>query len=173
MAIPPIFAALAIAAVWMIYSGFTGTQQGWKTYPYNQPKPPLYGVWNIDRMTIDGVERAPRLDDYDRWRRVVVSLPYSIGFQRMNDSYSTFRARVDLDANVITFTNDVPSFFPQPPNTPKPPVRESGKMTIARPAPDKMILEGTLNGKQLRLETTYWDPAKNLRLMQARFRWIQ
>jgi hypothetical protein len=25
----------------------------------------------IDRRMIDGVERAPRLSDYDRWRRVV------------------------------------------------------------------------------------------------------
>lgn len=163
----------ALAAVWAIYSGFTGAQQGWKTYPYNQPKPPLYGVWNIDRMLINGVERAPRLDDYDRWRRIVVSIPHSIAFQRMNDSYSTFPARVDLASNTIRFTTDVPSFFPQPPNTPKPPVRESGQMTITRPAPDKLILEGTLNGKQLRLDTTYWDPTKNFRLMQARFRWVQ
>ena len=35
------------------------------------PKSPLYGIWNVEQLSVDGVLRSPLLNDYDRrWRRV-------------------------------------------------------------------------------------------------------
>lgn len=163
---------VVFAAYVVIWSGFFPAKARWTaTNPANQ-RPPLYGIWTVDKMMIDGVERAPLLTDYDRWRRIVFDRPHSVAFQRITDGYQTLPARVDLEKKTIWFTNDVPNPF-QRPSTPKPPVQEFGAMTIQQPAPDKLILDGTLNGKQIRAEATYWDHQKNFRLMQAKFRWIQ
>jgi hypothetical protein len=37
-----------------------------------EPKPPLYGIWEVDRFSLDGVERLPLWTDPLRWRRAVV-----------------------------------------------------------------------------------------------------
>lgn len=169
--------AIGLQAVFAAYvliwgsSGYLGAKASWAQNPANQPKPPLYGIWIVDKMMINGVERAPLISDYDRWRRIVFDRPYSVRFQRTNDSNLDMPALVDLEKKIIRFTNDVPNPF-QRPGAAKPPVREFGQMTIQQPAPDKLVLDGTLTGRQIRVETTYWDP-RNFRLRQAKFRWIQ
>lgn len=161
-----------VLAAYVLYAGGTGSYTRWQTSPYNQPKSEIYGIWTIDRMTIDGVERAPLLNDYDRWQRIVIDMPHAVWFQRMNGTFTSVQARIDVPGKAIRFTTDVPSLFPRPPGQPAPPVQEFGQMTIERPAPDKLVLDGTLHGKKMRLEATYSDP-QNLRLRQAKFRWIQ
>jgi hypothetical protein len=54
------------------------------------PQPPLYGVWIVDKMQINGVERQPLVTDYERWRRVVVQSfgnQVFMAFWRMDDPF--------------------------------------------------------------------------------------
>ena len=170
--------AIALQVVFAAYvviwggSGYLSAKANWANNPANQPKPPLYGIWTVDKMMINGVERAPLLSDYDRFHRIIFERPHSVTFQRTNSQYMPLPARVDLPNNTIKFTTDVPNPFLRP-GTPKPPVQEFGQMTIQQPTPDKLILEGIIHGRPTRLEATHWDHTKNFRLMQAKFRWIQ
>jgi uncharacterized membrane protein YphA (DoxX/SURF4 family) len=50
-----------------VYSGI----QAWHTYGGARPKPALYGIWNVDEMSVDGQPRAPLFTDKDRWRHQV------------------------------------------------------------------------------------------------------
>src|SRR5207247_5053937 len=40
------------------------------------PRSPLYGIWDVAQMSVDGQVRSPLLNDYDRrWRRVIFDDP--------------------------------------------------------------------------------------------------
>src|SRR5262245_63212298 len=95
-------AVQVVFAAWFLWSGYQNGRAA--SAQLAVQKPPLYGIWNIDRMTIDGVERAPLLTDYDRWRRIVVQYPGSIQFQRMNDTWAGFSATTNLDAKTVVMT---------------------------------------------------------------------
>ena len=80
-----------------LWRGYTGSVQSWSTFGGGAPKPPLYGIWVIDSMTIDGIERAPLVTDYERWRRVVIQTATNVTFWRMDDTPFVMPATVDLD----------------------------------------------------------------------------
>lgn len=163
--------AIALQVVFAVYVLWGGYQSGTAgAARLSAPKPPLYGIWNIQRMTIDGVERAPLLTDYDRWRRIVVQAPGSIAFQRMNDTFAFHSVTTDIEAKTIVVTR-----FANPAAAASNPAaaerKEIGRFVIEQPAPDRLILDGALNGRRLRMETTYFDP-RNFRLASTRFQWM-
>ena len=43
----------------------------WYEWSTGAPKSPLYGIWDVGDMSIDGEIRPPLTSDRDRWRRVV------------------------------------------------------------------------------------------------------
>jgi hypothetical protein len=61
--------------------------QRWYTYGGGAPKPALYGIWAVETMMIDGVERAPLVNDYDRWSRVIVQNTNVLIFERMDGTF--------------------------------------------------------------------------------------
>lgn len=153
------FATIAQIAfgAYLVGLALYGASQQW-TSPFGggAPKPPLYGIWVIDKMTIDRIERAPLLTDYDRWRRMVIQNPTSVIFWRMDDTALTFQGHVDLDARTITLTR----------------AGSTSVLTVEQPAADRLILDGTLDGKTLHMETTYFDRSRFL-LVNRGFHWIQ
>lgn len=155
-------AALQVVfGAWMIFNSYQGTTQSYTTFGGGAPKPPLYGIWDIERMEIDGVERAPLITDYDRWRRMVIQSPTAVAFQRMNDTFQSIGVRVDAEAKTMTFTRGA-----------GPQATEIGKFTFEQPDPERLIAEGTLNGRPMRLETRRF-PHEQLQMLNNRFRWIQ
>lgn len=155
-------AALQVVfGAWLIFSSYHGTMQSYATFGAGAPKPPLYGIWDIERMEIDGVERAPLVTDYDRWRRMVIQSSTAISFQRMNDTFQSIAVRVDAEAKTITFTRGG-----------GPQASEIGTFTFEQPTPDRLIVQGTLDGRAMRLETRRF-PHEQLQMLNNRFRWIQ
>lgn len=149
--------AQVVVGVWLL--GATGYQiaQGIGTYGYRAPKPPLYGIWTIDRMTIDGVERAPLVTDNDRWRRVIVQNAVSMQFWHMDDTYSAVTAGTNTNTHTIALTRG------------QQPV---GTFTFSQPAPDRLILDGTLDDHALHMETRLYDHTKMMLLTRG-FHWVQ
>ena len=71
---------------------------GWSQYGAGAPKSPLYGIWDVELMTIDGELRPPLVTDGSRWRRVIMQSPTGVAFQRMNDDYvGSARANAEQD----------------------------------------------------------------------------
>ena len=176
---PPLFRnrvlhSLAIASqlalgAWLVFSAFTADLQSWRRRGPDAPKPPLYGIWTIDTMTIDGQLRSPLVTDYDRWRRMVVQTSAGVTFQRMDDTFLGFGAKVDTNAKEITLLRSPTSPSPIPPTEPP---AEAGRLKYEQPSPDRLILDGTVEAKTIRMELQYYDRG-NFRLVQSRFRWIQ
>jgi hypothetical protein len=150
-----------LLGVFFLWRGYAGSVRNWSTFGAGAPKPPLYGIWVIDKMTIDGVERAPLVTDYERWRRVVIQTATNVTFWRMDDTPLGMPATVDLAAKTVTFTLGQGEQR-----------KTVGTMSVDQPAPDRLVLDGTLNGRPIRLETHLF-PRENFLLVSRGFSWIQ
>ena len=140
------------------------------------PRPPLYGVWVIDKMQINGIERAPFVTDYERWRRVVVQSVTTVApppasarvgnqvfmaFWRMDDTFFQMPAIVDLNDKTITISLGLGAA-----------ATVVGNFSLDEPAPGKLNLDGELFGKKIRMETTLF-PREKFLLVSRGFNWIQ
>ena len=147
--------------VFFLWRGLSGAVQSSATFGAGAPKPPLYGIWVIDRMTIDGIERAPLVSDYERWRRVVVQTATSVTFWRMDDTPYGVPAQVDLTAKTMTLTLGQGDQR-----------KTIGTFSVDQPAPDRLVLDGALNGRKIRMETHLF-PREKFLLVNRGFSWIQ
>ena len=69
------------------------------------PKSALYGIWDVDRLSVDDELRPPILNDYDlRWRRVIFDAPDRLVFQRTDDSFAHYGAVLDVGRHTIALT---------------------------------------------------------------------
>lgn len=83
-----------------------GGWSDWYTYGGGRPKSPLYGIWNVEQLSIDGQLRSPLLTDYDRWRRVIFDFPERVTFQRMDDSFASYGSSINLNDKTLVLTKD-------------------------------------------------------------------
>jgi uncharacterized membrane protein YphA (DoxX/SURF4 family) len=124
------------------------------------PRSPLYGIWDIERLTIDGESRPVELNDYDRrWRRAIFDFPDRMAFQRIDDTLARYDTQFDLDRMTLVLRklnsrNWISAFRYQ------------------RPSDDRMIFDGTMDGHDVHMELTLvgrdtWP------LLNSRFRWVR
>ncbi|RCR69739.1 hypothetical protein [Larkinella punicea] len=91
-----VFKTLAISFVLygQIYSGFITAKQ----YGDQAPKPPLYGLYQVETFALNGDTLAPMLTDTARWRQVMVggykSYP-NLTIRYMNDSLRNYAFELD------------------------------------------------------------------------------
>jgi len=69
------------------------------------PKPPLYGLYEIEHFKLNGEERPPLLDDTERWRYVVFEFPESMQVFSMNKERKWMSAKVDTLEQKVRFHN--------------------------------------------------------------------
>jgi hypothetical protein len=125
-----------------------------------EPRSPLYGIWNIEELRVNGESRPAVLNDYDRrWRRVIFDTPAVVVFQRTDDSFAHYEAAVDTSGHAIALTKGNGG-----------PWRAS--FTFDRPAQDRLILDGTMDGYTLRLRLRRVE-LDTFRLLNSRFRWVR
>jgi hypothetical protein len=151
-------AAQIVFGIYIVAINLYGARQAWGQYGGGAPKSPLYGIWNVDQMSIDGQLRSPLITDYDRWRRVIFDRPGAIAFQRMSDTVVFYGAAVDTSAGTITPT--------QPVDVWKTPLR------FQRSAHDRLTLDGEMSHHRLHMELRLLD--RNSFLLVTRgFHWVQ
>jgi hypothetical protein len=152
-AAPALIAVLVVA-----YTGYNlyGAYDGSKQYGFLAPKPPLYGVWNVEDLVIDGTARPPLLTEKDRWRRVIVDYPGYITVQLMDGSKDFYQLTLGKKRLVLGKFDD----------------REwKRSFRYAETAPGLLAMEGTLDGKltQLRLRRA---PESSFLINGRGFHWI-
>jgi uncharacterized membrane protein YphA (DoxX/SURF4 family) len=122
------------------------------------PSSPLYGIWNIQEMTVDGEPRPLLVTDTARFRRLIFQRPTTATLQRMTDAFVGYGAAVDTTAKTLTLT-----------------ARDSAKtvsrLSYQRPAQDRMLIDGTLDGHTVHMELASQDPDQ-LPQRSHRFRWL-
>jgi hypothetical protein len=152
--------AQVIFAAWALSLEVYGGAQGYKQYGPGAPKSPLYGIWDVDSMSIDGELRAPLTTDSLRYSHVVFqALDGGISFQKMNQTFDRFFGPVDTVKRTITLRKGSDSTW-------KP------VLSYERPSPTKLAFEGDIDGKHVRLAMTQHDLNKFF-LISRGFHWIQ
>ena len=159
-------ASLAVAVqvmfgAYLIWNSYTGSLEQYNTRGAGAPRPPLYGVWVIERMSINGVERAPLVTDYDRWRRVVIQSPTGITFWRMDDTPYSLQAKYDMAQKIVSITKGTSDQS-----------ETVGSFSLDQTAPDRLVLDGELDGRKIRMETLLF-PRERFLLVSRGFNWVQ
>ncbi len=122
------------------------------------PKSPLYGIWNVEELAIDGEVRTPQLNDYDRrWRRVIFDAPQWIFFQRTDDSF--VRYGVTIDSNTLALRKGRSRSW-------------NSNFAFQRPAPDRLLLDGQMDGYKIRMKLQLVQ-SDTFRLLNSHFRWTR
>ena len=78
-------------------------------------------------------------------------------FQRMDDTFTGYGASVDNTARTSTLIRAS---------------KPAGPMTFEQPTPERLILAGEMDGRNVRMELQSFD-LKNFRLLQSEFCWVQ
>jgi uncharacterized membrane protein YphA (DoxX/SURF4 family) len=125
-----------------------------------EPRSPLYGIWNVEELSVDGETRPAVLNDYDRrWRRAIFDTATVVVFQRTDDSLAHYEAAIDTSHRAIALTK-----------------RNGGPwraaFTYDRPSVDRLVLDGTMDGYTLRLRLRLVE-FDTFRLLNSRFRWVR
>ena len=119
-------------------------------------KTPLYGIWDVDELTVDGVARPPLTTDRTRWRRLVVSGKEWGSMQMMDDS----RARLTLKINSRELML-----------TRRPELTPMAFFTYELRGPGTLILDGTFDGKKTNA-TLHKAASREFLLNTRGFHWI-
>jgi uncharacterized membrane protein YphA (DoxX/SURF4 family) len=151
-------AAQLILGAWLVGLGAYQGIDGWKTFGGGSPKPILYGIWNVEEFSVDDQIRPPLLTDKERWRRVIFEVVNSMGVQQMDDSYAGNGGPIAVSGNSLTLTR----------------ARDKSRVnfTFERPAEDRLILDGVMDGHQVHMQLQLFDRNKFL-LVNRGFHWVQ
>jgi hypothetical protein len=126
---------------------------------HNRPKSALYGIWDVDQMTIDGQIRSPLVNDYDRWRRVIFDYSDQIWFQRMDDSFAPYGASIDVGKKSIAITKRSDKNW-------------KAYLNFERATPAQLALDGEMSGHRLHMELKLVDHT-TMPLKSRGFHWVQ
>jgi uncharacterized membrane protein YphA (DoxX/SURF4 family) len=148
-----------IFGIWLVGMNVYGSWRDWYTYGGARPKSPLYGIWNVEQLSIDGQLRSPLLTDYDRWRRVIFDFPTRITFQRMDDSFAGYGASINVNDKTLALTKDNDKNW-------------KANFTFQRLAQDQLTVDGDMDSHKIHMYLQLFDRNK-FRLVNRGFHWIQ
>lgn len=143
--------------------GFAGLAlyQSWsarKQYGDAAPRPPLYGVWNVEEFALVGQVRPPLLTDKERWRRVVFSRVGQMSIYGMDSPRQGFALKLDPMKRTLEINRM---------GDPK----KKSVLAFQRSGPDLLTMEGTFEGKKVRARLRRVDE-KGFELVNRGFHWI-
>jgi len=148
-----------VFGLWLVGNNAYGVKQSWSQYGGGRPKSPLYGIWDVSEMSVDGQIRSPLLTDYGRWHRAIFDFPERMSFQRMDGSFAGYAAAIKTDQKKIALTKNDDKKW-------------SAAFSYARQAPDQMILDGSMDGHKVHMLLKLADREKFL-LVSRGFHWVQ
>lgn len=129
-------------------------------YGDNAPKPPMYGIYDINEFILNNDTLAPLLNDTIRWKHLVLEREYANIFNMKTLAYDDldfFNTRIDTLKKEILFINYSDS-------------AEVGRLRYKKNG-NHFAFHGMFKGDSLKLHTTRKDE-KDFPLMNRGFRWV-
>jgi hypothetical protein len=127
-------------------------------YGYFAPKSPLYGIWSVEEITVDGQLRPPLLTDETRWRKMVFDSPDAAVILIGDHGRRAFKAQVDLAHNTLILTDS---------DNPK----SVSTFSLERAGPWRLSLTGDMDDHRIQAELLKFDQSKFI-LPNDRFHWL-
>jgi len=151
-------AQLAVGA-WLLGVNGWGVRSAWNQIGAPRPRSALYGIWEIEQLTVDGQPRPPLLSDSTRWRRAIFDFPSRMWFQRMDDSLAGFGTSINTADKTVAFTKPGDKNW-------------KASFTFVREPLDQLELNGEMDGQKIHMQLRQVDHTKFL-LLSRGFHWIQ
>lgn len=142
------FAVMALYQSWSVRS----------KYGDAAPKPPLYGIWNVEEFVVDGEVRPPLLTDKERWRRMVFSRVGAVSIYPMEAGYKYYSLKLDPIQRNLRLSK---------PSNPK----SQSVLSYRQPEPGVLAVDGTFEGRKVRARLRRVDE-KSFELVSRGFHWI-
>src|SRR5262249_53769579 len=152
-------AALTALGLFLLGLNFYGAWQARTQYGWLAPKSPLYGIWNVEELSVDGQEKPPLVTDEGRWRRVIFQSPTGMAIQPMVGTNLYYRAALDMDESKIVLTKGNDADW-------------KAEITFERQDADHLKIDGDMDGHRTRASLIRFDGAKFL-LNNRGFHWVQ
>ena len=145
-----------LLVVAMLYGQIRGTFKLWNDI-YGGPPAPVTGRWELISMQVDNKE--PDKDDPKNWRWIDFSSRKTARLTGPKPPNLTYKTAWDSENKKLTLAKfSTPDW--------------SATFTYDLPAPDKLELQGTMDGKAISA-TLKAAPEKRYELMDRGFHWIQ
>jgi hypothetical protein len=156
--------ALALQVLFGLYLLGIYTNIGWRAWYLEggggSPKSPLYGIWEVERLSVNGRSGLPDMNDYDRrWRRAIFDSPDTLVFQRTDQSFARYGASINVYDNTVTLTKGDRRNW-------------QARFSFSRPARDRLILDGEMDGHGIHAELALVE-FDVFRLLNSHFRWMR
>jgi len=152
-------AALSALGLFLLCMSFYQAWQARELYGWRAPKSPLYGIWNVEELSVDGQIKPALITDDSRWRRVIFQSPTAMAVQPMSGPNVYYRAALDMDGKRLTLNKTTDPEW-------------KAEMTFDRPDSDQLTIEGDMDGHQTRARLVRYDEGKFL-LKNRGFHWVQ
>jgi hypothetical protein len=143
------------AAGFSIYMVYSAREQ---LATYYSARSPLRGIWNVDELQVDGQAGPPPGVEALQWRRVIFDYPTVVATQLTSDSRRRYWLKLDEAKKTLELTKrDDPAW--------------KSVLSYQRPAPDRLTLEGTFDGRKVRASLHRVEETKFL-LTNRGFHWV-
>jgi len=129
-----------------------------KEYGDVAPKPPLYGIYNVEYFIRNNDTIAPLATDTTRWKKLIVSYPEYSFVQFMNDSTKGFAFKPDtIKKRIEIFSyNDT---------------TKKSNLVYSFSQKNILLLTGKLDSNSVVIKMRKYD-LKNFRLINRGFHWV-
>jgi hypothetical protein len=119
---------------------------------------PLRGIWRVDVLQVNGVDRPPLITDAERWRRLVFDYPQGMSIQLMNDKRTGYGITLEEARKGFTLKKrDDPNLI--------------AAFSYQRPDPRTLIVDGQFGNDRIHA-VTHREPDHEFLLQTRGFHWI-
>ena len=155
--------AASLATLLVCYTIYSDVKFGLQYYREsigpNAPKPPVYGIWDVESLTKNGTVQPPLLSDSTLIRRVIFGGLSRATFRLMSDSVERYAMKVDSTRHELALTG---RFDPKNART----------FTYTKVDANHLVLAGKLGADSVVMRLRRYDENRFL-LMNRGYHWIQ
>jgi hypothetical protein len=152
-----------IAGLFVAYTIYSNISAGLNYYRTligpNAPKSQVYGIWDVESLTKNGVDQPPLLSDSTRLKRVVFGELSRGIFRLMSDSVERYSVKVDSVKHEVALTG---RFDPKNART----------LSYTKTDANHLVLSGKLGADSVVMRLRRYDQNRFL-LMNRGYHWIQ
>jgi len=132
----------------------------WHTYGGGAPLSPLYGIWDVDQLSIDGQVHPPLLTDAERSRRMLFEGPTHASFQKMDDSFAPYVAEINTGSQTVKLKQFKDKDW-------------TSSLNYQRTLQNhQLTLDGEMNGHKIHMQLHLVD-RNSFQLVSRGFHWVQ
>ena len=143
----------------LLFSETTSVLESRKKYGDNAPKPPLYGIYEVEQFSVNNVELPPLETDSIRWKSMLIQWKGTTAIKLMNDKKQYLKMNIDTTKQTFRLYNQKASS------------KKSGTFQYTKVGIDSLSIKGVWQMDTLDILMKYKNPA-DMPLLSRGFHWI-